>query len=77
MALDRLDAWRIGHPGTALRQAAYVHPFRINIGFVATADATEVLAATNRVHQTAMEPLASRRQWAQSCASSTARLQGI
>jgi ABC-type amino acid transport substrate-binding protein len=49
VALDRLDAWRIGHPDTALRRAAYVHPFRINIGFVATADATEVLAATNRV----------------------------
>ena len=55
VALDRLDAWRIGHPGTALRRAAYVHPFRINIGFVAAVDAanaddaTEVLAATNRV----------------------------
>jgi ABC-type amino acid transport substrate-binding protein len=55
VALDRLDAWRISHPGTALRRAAYVHPFRINIGFVAAVDpanpvgATEVLAATNRV----------------------------
>lgn len=49
VALDRLDAWRISHPETTLRRAAYVHPFRINIGFVVTADATEVLAAANRV----------------------------
>ena len=49
VALDRLDAWRISHPGTALRRAAYVHPFRINIGFVAIAEATDVLAAANRV----------------------------
>ena len=55
VALDRLDAWRISHPDTVLRRAAYVHPFRINIGFVVavdaagSADATEVLAATNRV----------------------------
>ena len=47
--LDRLDAWRIAHPDTTLRRTAYLHPFRINIGFVARSDATEVLAATNRV----------------------------
>ena len=55
VAVDRLDAWRISHPGTALRRAAHVHPFRINIGFVTvagtadTTDATEVLAAPNHV----------------------------
>ena len=47
--LDRLDAWRLEHPDSALRRTAYLHPFRINIGFVARSDATEILAATSRV----------------------------
>ncbi len=49
VALDRLDAWRLAHPDTALRRTAYLHSFRINIGFVARSDAPEVLAAANRV----------------------------
>lgn len=49
VALDRLDAWRLAHPDTALRRTPYLHPLRINIGFVARSDAPEVLAAANRV----------------------------
>lgn len=49
VALDRLDAWRITHPDTTLRRTPYLHPFRINIGFVARSDTPEVLAAANRV----------------------------
>lgn len=49
VALDRLDAWRLRNPGTALRRAAYLHPLRINIGFVARNDAADVLAAADRV----------------------------
>ena len=49
ISLDRLDAWRLSHPETALRRTPYLHPLRINIGFVARSDAPEVLAATSRV----------------------------
>ena len=48
-SLDRYDAWRLAHPTSALRRAAYVHPLRINIGFVVRSEATQVLEATNRV----------------------------
>lgn len=48
-SLDHYDAWHLAHPASTLRRAAYVHPLRINIGFVARADAPEVLAAANRV----------------------------
>jgi ABC-type amino acid transport substrate-binding protein len=48
VSLDRFDAWRLAHPTSPLRRTAYVHPLRINIGFVARADAPEVLAAANR-----------------------------
>ncbi len=49
VALDRLDAWRIAHPDTALRRAAYTHPLRINIGFVARSDTPDAIAAADRV----------------------------
>lgn len=49
ISLDRYDAWHLAHPASTLRRAAYVHPLRINIGFVARSDAPEVLAAANRV----------------------------
>ena len=47
--LDRLDAWRLAHPGTPLRRAAYTHPLRINIGFVARSDAPDVIGAADKV----------------------------
>ena len=49
VALDRLDAWRLSHPATTLRRTAYLHPLRINIGFVARADAPELVAVADRV----------------------------
>jgi len=54
VSLDRLDAWRLSHPGSALRRAAYVHPLRINLGFVARAEANQVLGAANRVIERAL-----------------------
>jgi len=45
----KLDAWRIAHPDTTLRRTAYVHPLRINIGFVALSEAAELVAAADRV----------------------------
>ena len=47
--IDRLDAWRLAHPETTLRRAAYVHPLRINIGFVARSEARDLLSAADRV----------------------------
>lgn len=49
ISLDRLDAWRLSHPETPLRRTPYLHPMRINIGFVARSDAPGVLAAASRV----------------------------
>lgn len=49
ISLDRYDAWQLAHPASTLRRAAYVHPLRINIGFVTRSDASAVLAAANRV----------------------------
>lgn len=54
VALDRLDAWRLSHPDTPLRRTPYLHPLRINIGFVARSDAPEVLAAASRVIERAL-----------------------
>jgi ABC-type amino acid transport substrate-binding protein len=47
--LDRLDAWRLAHAGTPLRRTAYLHPLRINIGFVGLAENAALLAAANDV----------------------------
>ena len=47
--IDRFDAWRAKNPKHLLRRESYVHPLRINIGFVARADANEVLAAADKV----------------------------
>jgi ABC-type amino acid transport substrate-binding protein len=47
--LDRLDAWRLAHPTSVLRRAAYTHPLRINIGFVALRESAELVGAADRV----------------------------
>ena len=49
VGLDRFDTWQLLHPGSQLRRAAYLHPLRINIGFVARSDVPEVMSAANRV----------------------------
>lgn len=54
-SLDRYDAWRLTHPDTSVRRAAYVHPLRINIGFIALAERTQTMAAVNRVIARALD----------------------
>ena len=51
--VDRFDAWRAVNPNHQLRRESYVHAVRINIGFVARADASDILAAANKVITTA------------------------
>jgi ABC-type amino acid transport substrate-binding protein len=51
--VDRFDAWRANNPKHQLRRESYVHPMRINIGFVALASASDVLAVANKVITTA------------------------
>ncbi len=47
--LDRFDAWRLAHPASPLRRTAYVHPLRINIGFVALRESADLISAADRV----------------------------
>lgn len=60
---DQFDAWKLGHPATLLRRTAYVHPMRINLGFVACAEATVLIAAVNAVVTQATSD-GSLRRWA-------------
>lgn len=62
-SLDRYDAWRLEHPTSGLQRAAYLHPLRINVGFVARSDAPDVLAAANRVISRSLAD-GEMRQWA-------------
>ncbi|HSN34058.1 MAG TPA: transporter substrate-binding domain-containing protein [Ideonella sp.] len=59
--LDRLDAWRLAHPGTPLRRTPYLHPYRINLGFVGLAGATAELRAADRVIARALDSGELRR----------------
>jgi ABC-type amino acid transport substrate-binding protein len=54
VTLDQLDAWRLAHPATPIVRTGYLHPLRINIGFVARAEDTELLAAVDRVVERAL-----------------------
>ena len=49
VALDRFDAWRLGHPTSIIERAAYTHPLRINIGFVARSEAAALMTAVDKV----------------------------
>lgn len=69
VSLDRFDAWRLARPASVLRRAAYVHPLRINIGFVARADASDLLAAANQVITRALAD-GDLRRWAETEGSS-------
>jgi ABC-type amino acid transport substrate-binding protein len=53
-SLDRFDAWRLSHADSPVRRAAYLHPLRINIGFVARVESAAVLAAASRVIERAL-----------------------
>ena len=63
VSLDRFDAWQLSHPGSALLRTSYVHPLRINIGFVALAENTGVMAAANTVIGRALAN-GEMQQWA-------------
>ena len=47
--INRFDAWRAKNPKHQLRRGSYVHTARMNTGFVARADAPDVLAAASKV----------------------------
>ena len=64
VASDQFDAWKLGHPATLLHRAAYLHPMRINMGFVARADATALITAVNAVVTQAKND-GSLQRWAQ------------
>jgi len=52
--LNRYDAYRLAHPGTPLARGKYIHPLRINLGFVGLEGDSEVLAAADRVIERAL-----------------------
>ena len=54
VALDQLDAWRLAHPATRVVRTAYLHPLRINLGFVARTERTDLIAAVDRVVDAAL-----------------------
>ena len=54
VAIHRLDAWHLRHPGSPLRRTSYVHPLRINLGLVARSEAQATIAAADRVIERAL-----------------------
>ena len=62
-SFDHFDAWRLNHPSTTLRRAAYVHPLRINIGFVLLPNVPDLLKAANTVIKRALAD-GKLQQWA-------------
>ena len=54
VTLDRVDAWRLAHPATPIVRTSYLHPLRINLGFVARAERADLLAAVDRVVDAAL-----------------------
>jgi ABC-type amino acid transport substrate-binding protein len=54
VTLDQLDAWRLAHPATPIVRTAYLHPLRINLGFVARSEQSDLLAAVDRVVDAAL-----------------------
>jgi ABC-type amino acid transport substrate-binding protein len=54
VTFDRFDAWRLAHEQSPLRRAAYVHPLRINMGFVARSESAPLVAAVDRVLERAL-----------------------
>jgi len=62
--LSKYDAYRLAHPGTRLARAAYVHPLRINLGFVGLETESEVLSAGSRAIERAIAS-GDLARWAQ------------
>lgn len=46
--LARYDAYRLAHPGTRLARAQYVHPLRINLGFVGLESNPDIVGIASR-----------------------------
>lgn len=61
--LNRYDAYRLAHPATGVSRAAYVHPLRINLGFVGLESAPQPTAAASRVIERSLASGEVRR-WA-------------
>lgn len=51
--INRFDVWRAKNPKHQLRRGSYVHTAHMNTGFVARADAPDVLAAASKVTSSA------------------------
>ncbi len=49
VAIDRLDGGWLARPGTQIVRTGCVHSLRINIGFLARAEAHDLLVAPDRV----------------------------
>ena len=47
--LGSYDAYRLRNPETRLTRASYVHPLRVNLGFVALETNIEILTGANRI----------------------------
>ena len=64
VTLGSYDAYRLRNPQTRLARANYVHPFRVNLGFVGLERETELLAAANQVIERALAG-GQLERWAQ------------
>jgi ABC-type amino acid transport substrate-binding protein len=53
-SLTRFDAYRLAHRGTPLARAKYLHPLRINMGFVGLESEPAALAAGSRAIERAL-----------------------
>lgn len=52
--MNKYDAYRLAHPETRIARAAYVHPLRINLGFVGLESEPAAIAAANRAIERAL-----------------------
>lgn len=64
VALSAYDAYRLRNPATRLARASYVHPLRVNLGFVGLEKEPDLLAAANQVIERALAD-GQLARWAQ------------
>jgi len=70
--LNRYDAYRLAHPGTRITRATFIHPLRINLGFVGLEGETTLLAAAVRVIERALAS-GELGRWAEAAGASWIR----
>jgi ABC-type amino acid transport substrate-binding protein len=63
VGVNKLDAYRLAHPGSTLVASSYLHRLRFNLGFVALEQSGELIQAVNRVIERA-EKERQMEQWA-------------